>query len=426
MDRRAWWLLLIAGSLAVVPVCIAWVRDRRAVERDARAAREAVAMGRAAEAREPLRRWLAARPTSAEAHALMALEALADGDLAGVTRFLNEARNLGYPKDRVERVYAITLTRIGRLAEAEPILTRVRAAEAGPDPLVDDALVRIYLPTYRLAEASDVIRRWMRDVPSDARPYLWLTEVDSRVDGGDPGAQERHFREALARDPDLDAARLGLAEALARAHRNDEAEVEFRRYLARNPDDPAAMAAAGRSALERGDLDLASERLARALERAPADADALKGAAELDVRRGDLASALRRLDGALRADPIDQEALNRRAAVRARLGDRDGAEADRSALEQLRRDQAELLALRPRALAAPRDSDLAYRVAAWMFAHHLDDQGLGWARAALASHPDHGPTCRLLADYYAGRPDQAGLANYYRLKAESGAVVDVR
>jgi hypothetical protein len=38
--------------------------------------------------------------------------------------------------------------------------------------------------------------------------------------------------------------------------------------------------------------------------------------------------------------------------------------------------------------------------------------------AILAQDPDHAPTCRILADYYARRPDGAGLADFYRAKAE--------
>ena len=37
--------------------------------------------------------------------------------------------------------------------------------------------------------------------------------------------------------------------------------------------------------------------------------------------------------------------------------------------------------------------------------------------AILAEDPNHAPTCRLLADYYAKQPEGAGLANFYRLKA---------
>ncbi len=158
--------------------------------------------------------------------------------------------------------------------------------------------------------------------------------------------------------------------------------------------------------------------LDRALAVAPTNIPALKGRADVELHRGDSQSALRWLDRAIRADPFDHEALHVRAGVRARLGDRAGARTDLDAFDRLRRDQAELLKLRERILGEPGNSDLWSRVAAWMFAHGRDQDGLGWAMAALARRPDHAPTCRLLADYYARRPDQAGLANFYRLKAE--------
>ncbi len=139
----------------------------------------------------------------------------------------------------------------------------------------------------------------------------------------------------------------------------------------------------------------------------PASPTALEGLADVELQRGDLTAALHRLDAVIRADPFDQEALDRRAGLRIRLGDSDGARADRAALDRLKRDQADLLAIRGRILAEPGNNDLRARIAAWMFAHGRDQEGLGWAMAALSSDPGHLPTCRLLADYYAA-PSRGG------------------
>ena len=186
----------------------------RAVEQHAQAARDAVAAGKAAAARAAPLRWLRARPASAEAHALLAEVALAEGDLGEVTRELNRARDLGYPKTRWERIHALTLARLGRHLEAEPILARLWSEQAKSDPAVDEALARIYLRTYRLGKARAVIDRWVRDAPADGRPFLWLTEIDRRTEVDNPQSWEQHYREALRRDPDLDRARIGLAETL--------------------------------------------------------------------------------------------------------------------------------------------------------------------------------------------------------------------
>jgi Flp pilus assembly protein TadD len=172
MRSRIRRVVVFSMAMTGVVVAIVVVRDDRTAEGDVQAARVALASGRAMTAREPLRRWLRARPSSAEAHAMMAEVALADGDLGEVTRLMNEARSLGYPAAKLERLHAISLARIGRFAEAEPILTRLRDAGGKPDPAVDEALARIYLKSYRLAQAQAVIRRWIRDAPADGRPYV--------------------------------------------------------------------------------------------------------------------------------------------------------------------------------------------------------------------------------------------------------------
>ena len=103
------------------------------------------------------------------------------------------------------------------------------------------------------------------------------------------------------------------------------------------------------------------------------------------------------------------------------LGDSAGARSDRAASDRLKKDQAELLDLRDQLLNRPDDHDARSKVAAWMLTHGREQDGLDWAMAVLAKDPDHAPTCRLLADYYVRRPDGAGLANFYRARAEARA-----
>jgi Flp pilus assembly protein TadD len=415
------WALGVGGGVALIVAANVLVREHRAVERDARSAREAFTAGRPAMAVEPLRRWLRARPRSADVHVLLAEATLAAGDLAEVERELELARSLGCPEAKLEKVHAIVLARLGRFAEAEPILTRLWTEEKTTDPAVDEALARIFLKTYRLFHAKTVIERWIKDAPADGRPFLWLTEIDRRTDGGDPAPVELHYRAALERDPDLDAARLGLADLLRKNHRNDEAALEYEHYLARHPDDPAALSGAGQNALEMNDFARAAQLLDRALERTPADPSALKARAQVALQTGDLPAARQMLDQAVRADAFDEEAFYIRGRVRAMQGDIAGAKADGVVFDRLKEEQKEMLTMRARLLNDPADNDSRAKAVAWLFAHGRDKDGLDWAAAILANNPDHGPTCRLLADYYGKRPDGAGLANFYRLKATTKA-----
>jgi tetratricopeptide (TPR) repeat protein len=401
---------LAAGT--VFPIC-----DWLAVRREARAARQALAAGRPDRASEPLVRWLRARPGSAEAHALAAEVALAEEDFAEVKRRFNRARDLGYPREGLDRLQAIWSARLGQFAQAEPVLIRIWTTSPRTDPAVDEALARIFLKTYRLKKARAVIDKWILDAPEDARPFLWLTEIDRRTEVDNPGSWEAHYREALGRDPELDAAHLGLADSLRKVHRNDEAAEEYARYLARHPDDPAALVGSGLNQRDRGNLGKATDLLDHALRMAPEDTAALKGRAELAVRGGDPAAAGRWLDRAIAADPFDEGAYYARSQVRALLNRPAEAQADRAAFERLKQEQAELLAMRTKLIDTPGDNDTRARVVAWCFAHGREKDALEWATAILANDPDHPPTCRLLADYYARRPDGAGLANFYRAKA---------
>ncbi len=391
----------------------------RASGQAAQAARLALAAGRYDQAALPLERWLKASPSSAEAHALSAQLALAHGDLEKVTRELNQARSLGYPKRDLERLHAAALARIGRYAEAEPILVELYQPGTKPDALVDEALARLYLMTYRLKQAEQVIQQWIRDAPHDGRPFLWLTEFDRRMEVDNTDALETHYRQALDRDPDLDAARLGLADTLRKVHRNAEAAPEYDRYLDRHPSDATALAGAGRNDIDLNATGRAADRLEKALALDPRDPAALKGRAEIDLARGDPKTARSRLDLVLEIDPFDTEALYSRSRISGILGDSRGATQDLESFKRYKNDHAELLKLRGLLMEHPANNELRTRVAAWMFAHGRDSDGLGWAKAVLASDPDHIATNTLLADYYSKRPSEAGLANYYRLRARS-------
>ena len=218
--------------------------------------------------------------------ALLACAALEKGQLDKVTDELNTARSLGYPKSELERLHAVVLARIGRYAEAEPILVRFFEGIGGPDPLVDGALARVYLMTYRLQQAEEVIRRWIKDAPADGRPYLWLTEIDRRMEVDNLDTQVRHYREALDRDPSSTRRDLVLAETLRKMHTNVEAEREYARYLARHPDDAAGLPALDATPLSPATLTAGNGFLDRAYAVVPDDALVLKGRASLEMARG--------------------------------------------------------------------------------------------------------------------------------------------
>ncbi len=413
-QRRIRAAVLVALGVLATLAALARLADRPA-RRQAREAREAIASGRPAEALSQVDLWLRERPDSAEAHflrgeALFHLERYAESLDA-----LDRARQLGDSEDRVERLAGIILMRVGKRKEAEPLLRRAHERRSGPDPQLDEAMARLDLESYRLRPALEALERWAKAEPDNPRPYLWMAEAHSRLDA--PEALIADYRAALRRDPDLDDARLQLAQALHAHGRFDEAAAEFQAYLDRHPDDPVGLAGAGRVARASGRDDQAIALFDQALTLDPKNEVALENRAALALQRGQYADALPLLERAQALDPSNPEIRYRLSLALDRLGRPDDARLERQAADRLRREVAAMDQIRKDLIASPRDPDLMYRAARWLYDHGHPDEALSWARRAVELPAGHAPSARLLADHYARHGDP-GLANFYRLQAD--------
>lgn len=416
--RRAWWAVA-----AVAMIAAAWLVWREvSVRGDADSVRRSVASGKFAEARGPLDRWLRARPNSAEAHYYKMRVAYALKRPREMSEGFERAMALGYPREALDRIRSILLASKGSYADAEPGLLRALRDAKGPDPEVAEALARVYFETYRLKEAVEAITRWILDAPNDPKPHMWLADIGLRTSAESSEVIE-HYRAALKIDPELDKARLGLADALRSSHRANEAAPEYAKYMARQPKDPAGYVGAGRNALELGDEAEAGRLIDRALAIAPNDLAALREKGGLDLRRGDDPSALKHLDRAVALDPLDTETLYKRSLVLSRMGRVTEAKAEQERVSQLRRDLVRLEEIRNKLVNNPHNVQLRAEVARWMFDHGQEREGARWAENILATRPDHGDSNRLLAEFHERRGNK-GLANFYRLKAASSPAVD--
>jgi tetratricopeptide (TPR) repeat protein len=187
-----------------------------------------MAAGQFSKAEALISRWLKARPNSAKAQFLKGRVELARGNVRSAAEALKRAGALGYPQPQLGVLQALIDAKLGRYAEAEPVLRLAFEKAKGPDPQLDEALARVYLETFDLVRAALVLDRFAREAPDDPRPHLWRAEIDSRTESA-PDAVLNDYREALKRDPDLARARLGLADELRKAHRNAEAATENNR-----------------------------------------------------------------------------------------------------------------------------------------------------------------------------------------------------
>jgi tetratricopeptide (TPR) repeat protein len=411
------WRAVLVGGLAaavavsaVVAAIAVW-----GIDRDAATARRALADGRLDRAFEALERWLKSSPRSGEAHYLKAQIAWARQDLGTVHQELERAGTLGYPPGLMARLTGLLLARTHQATRAEPLLRRAFDEARGPEPEVAEALARIYLGSFRLTDARAVLDRWIREAPGDARPYLLRTEVQMRT-SEEADAVIASYLEALSRDPGLDQARLGLAEMLRSEYRNAEAAEEYLRYLARKPDDPMGYLGAGRNAMQLGDLAEAARRLDRGLALAPRDPELLGARAAVEANARRFSSALDYIDLAVRADPFDRANHFQRMVILTKLGKRAEAEAERQAVEDLRKDRAEFDRISRALVTAPLDPELRAAAARWLMTHGHEQEAIEWANLVLAGDPSHPAMNRLLAEYYR-KKGEIGLANRHEALA---------
>jgi tetratricopeptide (TPR) repeat protein len=378
--------------------------------------RRAFAARRYDMARGLLDRWIMNQPRSGEAQYYRAWLALADDRPPDVVEAVERAKELGYDRARLEVLKAIYLARGGRI-DVESILRQAFDQESEPRAEIARELAAIYLKSSRLQEAARAVERYRALVPSDAQAYLWINGIASRT-GATPAILIRNYRAALECDPQLDKARLGLAEQLSKDRRMDEAEREYCTYLCRNPEDAAALVSLGRNALHAGRIDAAARAFEGALARDRRQVDALKEMAQIDLRLGRSRPARSRLELLKQIRPFEPVVGQLLAQALELDGEPEEARTEAERARQLLKDQKRIVQLQTRILNDPNDVASRLELARWMLESGQVEEGLKRTREVLRTDPDHGPTHRLLADYYARRGDH-GLANYHRVRSSS-------
>jgi tetratricopeptide (TPR) repeat protein len=361
-------------------------------------------------------------PRSAEAHYYLARLKLATDQPQEAFEAIDRSRRLGYDRAALECLLAVIHSRAGRYTEAEPVLRRAFQETMEPQVEVAQELARVFLSTYQIARAVVPLERWRELAPEDGRPYLWRNEIESRKQG-ESSVLIQNYLEALKRDPNLDKARLGLAERLRKDHRLDEARREYATYLARHPQDVEALDGAGIAALGAEDVESAVASFEAALALDPRDTTALRELAQINLRRGQFPRAVDLLRRVIEIDRFDPDIHYTYARALKLIGDDKAAEAETALSLRFRKEHEDLQVLRDNLLKDPDNVDFRFQIAQWFLEHGRDGEGLDWTREILRQTPNHAPTHRLLAEYHA-RKGNTGLANYHRTMAEAAAARD--
>jgi DNA-binding transcriptional MerR regulator len=150
--------------------------------------------------------------------------------------------------------------------------------------------------------------------------YDWFVEgTRAEAAGSDDGRAETCYREALALDPGLAAARTNLGGLAYRAGDIPAAREAFEAALALDPDQPEARFNLANLVLESGDLELAVAEFRRVLQADPEFADAHFNLAVALERLGGRAQARAHLERYLALEPTSSSWAEQARALIARL-----------------------------------------------------------------------------------------------------------
>jgi tetratricopeptide (TPR) repeat protein len=190
-----------------------------------------------------------------------------------------------------QRVFDFGLAELaGKLGYTPPAAGAVAAAPA------DTATVALEPPTE--------VARPKATFTAARSAYDWFVEgTRAEAGGGDDARAETCYREALALDPGLAAARTNLGGLAYRAGDTSRARESFEAALALDPDQPEARFNLANLVLESGDLELAVAEFRRVLQSDPEFADAHFNLAVALERLGGRAQARAHLERYLALEP---------------------------------------------------------------------------------------------------------------------------
>jgi tetratricopeptide (TPR) repeat protein len=226
----------------------------------------------------------------------------------------------GTPDPVAERVALRVLARLGRLAEARPVIAR-----AAQNPELYGPAVAAMAHGVRERRGPAEAVKLVREAPgldlTDPRSAEALRELAmALVDSADSRGALAAVDAALAKHADDAELHALRAEVLARAHAPaGEARSEAERALALDPKHVGALALLARLAADAGDADAALDLYAKSAAadtRELGDTTARRACAELLLARGRGRDAEARLAELLRWAPYDGGAARRLAELR--------------------------------------------------------------------------------------------------------------
>lgn len=285
--------------------------------------------------------------------------------------------------------------------------------------LILEALVQGYVEVFCLNGVKTAVAEWLKRRPDDAQAFVWrgwLAERTTRY-----ADAEADLRQAVALDPEHEAARLSLAQILLDHNSKvEEAAGLYEWLLQRQPHNPLVGLQLARCRHALGRVGEAERLLDEVLAANPGYVKALTERARLALGEQQLDRAEAWLRQAVARAPGDVEVNSALAACLRKNGKETEADKVQAQVLRLKADRKELAELIHQVSDRPRGPDIRYQIGVLFHRLGQPEEGQRWLGMALREDPRHSPSHAFLADYYA-RTGQRELADSHRRQVRQEA-----
>jgi predicted Zn-dependent protease len=400
-------LVVIGACLAGVGIWLAVAEYR--VRRDFDRAKAALQGDDPAAARPLLDRYLASRPSDAEAHFRAAQAARRCGDIPAAEQQLAEADRLKWQSRDIELERAMIQTQSGNLAQSEFLLVAALNDGHAESPQILEVLVPCYMADFRWFEAGPMADKWTELKPGSARAWKARGEIaERRLKKNDA---VNAYREAVRLAPDDHTNQISLARMLIETRQAGEAAEHLQRLTNAGLTGPTVTVLLGLCREAQGKLDEAKALFDRAIAEFPSDplAHYHRGRIELNRHPELAAPFLRR---AAELDASDPQILYSLMLCVRDVGTADEVRDIEARWSQCNTDLKRVVDVARQVSRNPRDADLRCEMGEIFLRNGREADGLRWLESALREQPDHEATHRLLAEHYERKGRSAEAAHH--------------
>ncbi|WP_148080283.1 tetratricopeptide repeat protein [Roseimaritima ulvae] len=358
------------------------------------------------------------------------------GDAEAMERHLVTALAKGLSNQQAERERALAQAQSGDLQPVADLLGQWMQDPGNSAADIADAYSLGLRAEGRLAEAKVLISVWASDCPDDPKAFVEQGRI-AEAEFRKPDA-EQQFHRAVEVNPRYPVALYALGQWLLEQKRPQEALEQLERCsrldpqcrpaadilrakcqrLLGNPESAAALLADSLRASNR-ELEQAYLRLCTRPQHGMAEYE--MGMVEFDAQRYQQAADY--FQRAVNQNPQTDDAEYQLGLTLKRLGQDERSQEILTRVTKHRTELAKLAAIASRIASHPNDFEARFRMGCILMDNGRPQSGLFHLNCVLAMEPEHLPTHRRLADYYAAHqqqhPQYAALATEHQRWLES-------